>query len=108
MDVMQLAGELSLRHGAVVTGPYQQGDGQQMVQILLKDGSGVGIVHCPDGAKWPCGEWNVWGIREESQEPRALTRWCVPYLDVLPAGVAYGVTPDRIRDVVAALAVLAG
>lgn len=110
MDVMQMAGSLSLEFNATVTGPHTTGEGErtaQMAQVLLPNGHGVGIVDYGDNEPpYPSGKINVWGIQDtgerKSPEP-PITAWGMKSR-ALPAGWEYGVTFDRIREVVAALA----
>lgn len=66
MDLVQMAGHLSLEFGAVVTGPWK-GKGQDMVHVIKPDGYGVALMMGPGKALAPesrPGGLDVWNIRE--------------------------------------------
>lgn len=66
MDIVQMAGHLSLEFGAVVTGPWK-GERQDMVHVIKPDGYGVALMMGPGKALAPesrPGGLDVWHIRE--------------------------------------------
>ncbi|AYD81487.1 hypothetical protein SEA_JUSTBECAUSE_332 [Streptomyces phage JustBecause] len=66
MDLMQIAGHLSLEFGAVVTGPFK-GERQDSVHVMRPDGYGVMLMMGPGKAlavESRPGGLDVWQIRE--------------------------------------------
>jgi hypothetical protein len=66
MDLIQMAGHLSVEFDAVMTGPYK-GPNQDMVHIIKPDGYGVALMMGPGkGLAWESrpGGLDVWNIRE--------------------------------------------
>lgn len=66
MDLMQMAGHLSLEFDAVVTGPWS-GPNQNMVHVIKPDGYGVALMMGPGKAlafESRPGGLDVWHIRE--------------------------------------------
>lgn len=70
MDLMQMAGHLSLEFGAVVTGPWgTDSDRQAMVHVMRPDGYGVALMMGPGKSlsfESVPGGLDVWQIRETS------------------------------------------
>ncbi len=68
MDLMQMAGHLSLEFGAAVTGPWHtDSDRQAMVHVTRPDGYGVALMMGPGkGLAFESvpGGLDVWQIRE--------------------------------------------
>lgn len=74
MDLMQMAGHLSLEFGAVVTGPFRNNPAQEMVHVIKPDGYGVALMLGPGKGLAPesrPGMLDVWNIRE-TDDPNAL------------------------------------
>jgi hypothetical protein len=111
MDLMQMAGHLSLEFDAYVTGPDTLGGKGRtpytMAQVIAKNGRGIGITVYDGTPPYPSGPLNVWGIEETGTrsatwdsrtEAPMITSWCVRSA-ALRDGVEYSVTFERIRDV---------
>lgn len=109
MELMQMAGHLSLEFDAYVTGPHtahqrsQYSESGQLVQIIAKNGHGVAVTMF-DKPVHPLGTVNVWGIAETGRtadgEPELpVTQWG-ERSELFPSGTENGVTFDRIRDLI--------
>lgn len=94
MDLLQIAGHLSLDHDAYVEGPHHFDD-YSMVHVIGRNGKGIGITVYSD-PKWPHGELNVWGVEET--ETKGTYGWCIKS-ETLPLGVEYNTTWERIQEV---------
>lgn len=73
MDLMQMAGHLSLEFDAVVYGPYG-GPSQDMVHVIRPDGYGVALLLGEGKGQAPesqPGKLDVWNIRE-TDEPHMV------------------------------------
>lgn len=67
MDILQMAGHLSLEFDAVVTGPFHKGAAQEMVHVIRPDGYGVALMFGPGKGQAPesqAGKLDVWHVRE--------------------------------------------
>lgn len=67
MTLMQMAGHLSMEFDAVVTGPLNKGQAQEMVHVIRPDGYGVALMMGPGKAlsfESVPGGLDVWQIRE--------------------------------------------
>lgn len=77
MDLMQMAGHLSLEFDATVTGPFMN-RGERVVHVMRPDGYGVAVLAAPESEP---GKFDVWSIRKTSD----------------PHKVDVSNTPDMVR-----------
>jgi hypothetical protein len=70
MDLMQMAGHLSLEFDATVTGPWHTDGPQAMAHVTRPDGYGVALLMGPGKGQAPesrPGGLDVWYIRETGE-----------------------------------------
>lgn len=101
MDLVQMAGHLSLEFGAEVDGPYGYGtETGSTVRVWLSNGRGVSLTHRPD--RDAEGEAEILVIREVHDGRGGMTS-VHDYGTPVTSDVVPGADLDRMR---AALAVL--